>query len=113
VASIWRRPVAQDLKNVALVMATPLATPFVLDYDLTMLALPIAWLSARILREGPVPYEKTCLAALFLVPLVARPLASVTGFCPTPFLLAASLALVMGRMKIAGTLPYRPGASLR
>jgi hypothetical protein len=113
VASIWRRPGAQDLKNALLVLATPLATPFVLDYDLTMLALPIAWLSVRILREGQAPFEKAFLAALFLVPLVARPLASVTGFCLTPFMLVAGLALVMGRMKIAGEVTYRPGASLR
>jgi hypothetical protein len=113
VASVWRRPVAQDLKNAVLLLATPLATPFVLDYDLTILALPIAWLSARILREGPVPYEKTYLFLLFFIPLAARPLASVTGFCPTPFVLVTGLALVMGRIKIAAAMSYRPGASPR
>ncbi|HTJ63627.1 MAG TPA: glycosyltransferase family 87 protein [Alphaproteobacteria bacterium] len=113
VAWAWRRPAALDFKSTALILATPLATPFVLDYDLLMLALPTAWLSAHLLKDGAAPYEKTCLAALFFLPVVTRPLAGLTGFCPTPFLLAACLGLVIGRMQTAAAPFYRPGASLR
>jgi hypothetical protein len=46
VAWIWRRPAADpDMKNAALMAATPLSTAFIFDYDLMLLAPAIAWLA--------------------------------------------------------------------
>jgi alpha-1,2-mannosyltransferase len=50
----------------------------VLDYDLMLLAPAIAFLAADGASRGFDRYEKTALAALWLVPLVARGVAQVT-----------------------------------
>lgn len=60
----------------ALVLAgAPLATPFVLDYDLVLLAFPLAMLAARPFA----PWEKIGLALAFVAPAFARPLAMEAG----------------------------------
>jgi alpha-1,2-mannosyltransferase len=50
-------------------------SPFFLDYDLTMMAIPLAWLLVEGLKRGFLPWEKLILGAGFLLPLVARDLA--------------------------------------
>lgn len=66
-------PLAQGALMAA---AALLATPFVLDYDLTLLAVPLAILLTRALRSAFLPYEKMALLAAYLLPLVARALAT-------------------------------------
>ena len=66
------------LKAAALRSASLLATPFSLDYDLMLLAPAIAFLAADGLARGFAPWEKTLLAALWIVPLVARTVAGAT-----------------------------------
>ena len=44
-------------------LGSVLATPFVLDYDLCLLALPLAWLLRQGCRDGFQPWEKLGLAA--------------------------------------------------
>ena len=78
VAWLWRGRAALPLKAAALLIGTVLATPYVLDYDLMLLAPAIAILAANGAGRGFVPYEKTALAALWLVPLVARTVAVTT-----------------------------------
>lgn len=73
--AMWRRPVPFAYKGAALCLAVLLATPYCLDYDLMALAPAIALLAARGRFE---PYEKTALAVLWLVPIVAREVAAAT-----------------------------------
>jgi hypothetical protein len=77
-AWLWRSSSAFPLKAAALLIGTVLATPYVLDYDLMLLAPAIAFLAADGASRGFSPYEKTALAALWLVPLVARGVAQLT-----------------------------------
>ena len=74
-----------------------LATPFVLDYDLTLLALPIAWLVAEQLQSGARPWERIALTAAALLPLLARSIALAAGLPITPPVEAALLALLAAR----------------
>ena len=55
-----------------------LATPYSLDYDLMLLAPAIAYLALDGWTRGFAAYEKTVLAALWLVPLIARSLPQAT-----------------------------------
>ena len=75
---LWRSPAAFALKAAALCLATILATPYSLDYDLMLLAPAIAFLALDGLTRGFGPYEKTALAALWAAPLVARGIAQAT-----------------------------------
>jgi alpha-1,2-mannosyltransferase len=89
-AWLWRTRAAFALKAAALAIATVLATPYVLDYDLMLLAPAIAFLTADGMRRGFGPYEKTMLAALWLMPLVARSIAQALLIpLGVPVLLAA------------------------
>ena len=62
-----RRAFRQRLKP-PLVCAGLLASPFVLDYDLTLLAVPLVWLLGEGRRSGFLPYEKALMALAFVAP---------------------------------------------
>jgi len=81
----------------AMVAATLLASPFLLDYDLTLLAIPLAWLAREGLSAGFAPGEKSVLALAFVLPLFSRPLAGTLGLPVAPLAIAALLALVLRR----------------
>ncbi len=74
-AWIWWRPLDPRLKMAALVTATLLATPYCVDYDLTLLGPALAALAALGLSRGFRPYEKSVLALTWAMPLAARPVA--------------------------------------
>lgn len=69
---LWRGPSRFAWKAAGLAVATIVAAPFSLDYDMTVLAVAIAFLVADGFEFGFARWEKTLLAALWLVPLVAR-----------------------------------------
>ncbi len=75
---IWRSRARFAVKAAALLIGSILATPYSLDYDLMLLAPAIAFLAADALERGVWPWEKTLLAALWLVPLIARSFAELT-----------------------------------
>jgi hypothetical protein len=86
------------------VTATLLATPFALDYDLTLLAIPLAVLLGRGLETGFLPYEKVTLALGFALPLAARPIALGLGLPLAPIVLILLLAVTLRRVR-AGDYP--------
>jgi hypothetical protein len=77
-AWLWHSRATFPLKAAGLLIGTVLATPYVLDYDLMLLAPALAFLASDGAQRGFGPYEKTALAALWLVPLVARTVALAT-----------------------------------
>jgi alpha-1,2-mannosyltransferase len=80
----------------ALIAATLLASPFLLDYDLTLLALPLAYLTRQGLERGFAPFEKSVLALAYLLPLVSRLVAGL-DLPIAPPILAATLYFVVCR----------------
>jgi len=85
---LWRSTAAFPLKAAALVIGCVLATPYSLDYDLMLLAPAIAYLAVDGWARGFGAYEKTLLAALWIVPLVAR---SVPQFTMIPLAIPVML----------------------
>ena len=75
---LWRSPASFALKAAALCLAAILGTPYSIDYDLMVLAPAIAFLTIDGLSRGFNPWEKSALAFLWAVPLVARGFAQVT-----------------------------------
>ena len=72
----------------------PLATPFVLDYDLVLLAFPLIWLATRTDRQ---PWERLVIALTFAAPAFARPLALSAAIPIMPLVLLVLFALVVRR----------------
>ena len=99
---LWRSRAAFALKAAALLIGTVLATPYSLDYDLMLLAPVIAYLAVDGLARGFGAYEKTVLAALWIVPLIARAVPQAT-YVPlaVPLMLLAFVLLL--RRAIAET----------
>lgn len=89
-AWLWHGDAAFDLKASALATASLLATPYVLDYDLVVLAVAIAFFVRHGLAHGFHEDEISVLAAAWLVPLLTR---SVAGLTTVPMGLLVMLAL--------------------
>jgi hypothetical protein len=102
---LWRGAAAYRLKAAALCLATILATPFTFDYDMMVLAPAIAFFVADGFARGFGPWEKTALAALWLMPLVARSVAQMTLIpLGVPAMLALFI-LLLRRSTLHLTLP--------
>lgn len=83
-----------DLRLGALMLAgTPLVTPFVLDYDMTILAFPLIWLAGRESRD----WEKTAILFAFAAPLFARPMAMHLSLPIMPLILLGLFAVLLRR----------------
>ncbi len=94
---LWRTRTPFALKAAALLTATLLATPYSLDYDLMLLAPAIAFLVAHGLGHGFAPYEKTLLAAVWLMPLLARSIAQAALIPLAVPLMMSLFILIMDR----------------
>ena len=81
--------------------AVPLAGPFVLDYDLMVLAVPMVFLVGEGLRRGFAPHEKIGLFAAFVLPAVARP-SAIGLHLPVAPLVAVALLVLVARRARAG-----------
>jgi alpha-1,2-mannosyltransferase len=95
-AWLWRSSADFRVKCAATLSATLLTTPYCLDYDMMALAPALALLAAHGREKGFAPFEKTILAAVFVIPLIARPLAmalSIPFGAPVCLLLFASIIL--------------------
>jgi len=94
---LWRSRAAFALKAAVLCIAALLATPYSLDYDLMVLAPAIAFLVGHGAARGFVAWEKSAIAGLWLVPLIARGVAE-DAFVPLGVMtIIGVLALVLHR----------------
>jgi hypothetical protein len=98
----WRRPTERGTAAL-LVCAAALAPPYLLDYDLTLAAFPMAWLLAEGIKDGFRPWEKIALASAYLLPLVCRPAALGLGLPLAPLVLGALFLVVLRRANGQGS----------
>jgi alpha-1,2-mannosyltransferase len=96
---IWRTQASLLLRTGATGAAILLGTPFILDYDFVLLALPIAALTSEGLRTGFRPYEKSVLAVAWVLPLpwVARFAATYANIPLSPEIILLLLVLIWKR----------------
>ena len=104
VAIVWRGRATFADKGALLCLGVLVATPFCLDYDMMVLAPAIALLVAQGMASGFRPYEKTLLAALWLVPILAREAAGIT-------LLPLGLIVMVGAFALLASYQWRPGSA--
>ena len=78
-AWLWQSDAAFELKASALASGSLLATPYVLDYDLVVLAVAIAFFVRHGIDRGFRSFEISVLAAAWIAPLLARGIAGITG----------------------------------
>jgi len=56
----------------AIAACVPFCSPFLLEYDLLILAVPMAWLLGEALRDGFRPGERIALVAAYLAPALFK-----------------------------------------
>jgi hypothetical protein len=106
-AWLWQCDAAFELKASALATGSLLATPYVLDYDLVVLAVAIAFFARHGQRHGFRAFEISLLAAAWMAPLLARGVAGSTGIPLGLITVLALYALIVRRAMIA-----RPGSAV-
>jgi hypothetical protein len=87
---LWRSQAAFELKAAALAIASLLVTPYVLDYDMVVLGIAIAFLVRHGLARGFYAYEISLLALAWAAPFLTRSIAGLSG---VPLGLIVMLAL--------------------
>src|SRR5215211_7393999 len=92
--SIWRSAIAFRLKAAALLVATLLSSPYVLDYDFIVLGMALAFFVAEGIEAGFRPWEKTTLALVWIAPVAAREIAKLM-FLPLGFLALVAIFLMI------------------
>jgi hypothetical protein len=103
---LWRSAASARLKAAGLIIAALLGTPYSLDYDLMVLAPALAFWACDGLSRGFRPWEKTMLAALWIVPLIARTFAEATSVPLAVPLLLAAFALLLHRAAAESSAPF-------
>ncbi|MDR3496518.1 MAG: glycosyltransferase family 87 protein [Ancalomicrobiaceae bacterium] len=98
VAWVWVRRPNSALAAGLTALAVPLTTPYVLDYDLMVLAPAVVLLARSGLETGFRPWEKLCLALVTLSPLIARAIGTGLGLPIVPEILLLTLAVFLRRM---------------
>jgi hypothetical protein len=103
---LWRSAAAYALKAAALIIGCVLATPYGLDYDLMLLAPAIAFIAVDGLARGFAPWEKSVLAALWVVPLIARSVPEYTLIPLAVPVMLLAFALLLRRAKSNVTMEH-------
>lgn len=82
-----------DALGAAMLAGALLATPFVLDYDLALLAFPLIWLACQQARD----WERITIFIAFGLGIFARPLAVFAGLPIAPVVLLILFTLLVRR----------------
>ena len=106
VAHVWRGPAPLRLRGAVLVTGALLVPPYLFDYDLAILAIPIAILAGEGLRHGWRPFERQVLLAAWLTPLAAPGIAEHLGL-PLAFAVLLALFAFSVRRALAAGEPAR------
>ncbi|MGB3166879.1 MAG: glycosyltransferase family 87 protein [Alteraurantiacibacter sp.] len=94
----WRRMGGDPLGSGALVLAaTPLASPYLFNYDLPFLVLPLLWLVREGMHDGFRPWEKLGLVALYAAPYATRAFAIPLAINLMPLASAIIVWLIWSR----------------
>ena len=97
VGLVWRRTTNPVSRNGVLLAGTLLAVPMALLYDQLVLMVAIGWMAREAKSHGFLPWEKTCLAAMYLTALLAYAIGSEWKLPLFPLISAALLGLAIRR----------------
>ncbi|AKU93493.1 hypothetical protein AKJ09_00157 [Labilithrix luteola] len=100
VYKVWRRTDSLAIRGAAFTVTTLLVSPYLFDYDLTLLAFPLAWMSLTGQRLGWNRFEREWLVAAWLLPLATPTVASAVGAQVGPPVLLALLAIAVRQSRV-------------
>jgi arabinofuranan 3-O-arabinosyltransferase len=98
IAVLWRSRVAYEIKAAALATGALLATPHLLMYDLTIMAVPLAFLFRLGRERGFLPYELPGMGLAYLLILIFPFVVAPVGFAA----ILVVAALIINRAMASG-----------
>ncbi len=101
----WRRGGSLEPRLALAVAGTTLVIPALYDYDLVLLAIPIAILAADGLGAGWMPGMRTLLAIAWLAPMIGTSLARYAHMPLMPLVLLALFWACWRRLKLTRAAP--------
>jgi alpha-1,2-mannosyltransferase len=101
-AILWRSRAAFELQAAALLTGALLATPYVLDYDLTLMAPAMAFFAVHAFAREFHSYEKSALVFCWFAPLIARGIGEYVGMPIGLIALALLFGLALRRASADG-----------
>jgi hypothetical protein len=99
VAWTWRGERPYDLQVAVLLLASTLVTPYLYDYDLPVMGLGLAVWARCAIEVGWNSWERSSLFAVWIAPLLARPVALVTKIGVVPLVVVIALAVILPRVR--------------
>ncbi|MGH7076918.1 MAG: glycosyltransferase family 87 protein [Acetobacteraceae bacterium] len=96
VVRLWRSKAGFGAQAMGLCLAAILTTPYSFDYDMMVLAPGIALMAGECCEAGFPPFARSLLAALWIVPLFARPVAMAT-LMPVGILTILAMFVLLAR----------------
>ncbi len=97
---IWRHCKNWPLRNAALTAATLLISPYLFEYDLVWLALPVTWMIRLGLTHGWIPGDREILAVVWLLPLLTVIVANHTSIQIAPMVILTLLWIIFRRIHV-------------
>jgi alpha-1,2-mannosyltransferase len=97
VVLVWQSSRPFALKAATLAVGSLMVSPYVLQYDLVLLALPIAWLAMEGFKTGFLPYEKAVLSIAWLLPRITLPFSQTAKIPIGPIVIIALMTAVLRR----------------
>ena len=104
---VWCKPLPMYIRGAVLVVASLLVSPHMFDYDLTWLALPIAWIGGHGLEHGWHRGEREFLVFVWLSPLLFGGVAVLFNFQLGPLVYLLLMLYLLHRVGLisAGNRP--------
>jgi len=94
---VWQTSRPFALKAATLAVGSLMVSPYVLQYDLVLLALPIAWLAMEGFEKGFLPYEKAVLSVAWILPRVSLPVSQSAKIPIAPIVIIALMTAILRR----------------
>jgi hypothetical protein len=98
VARVWSKTLPLSVRASVLTLAILLFSPHVLEYDLTLLTLPLAWMGWEGHTKGWLPWELPILSVIWFLPLLSKLVVKVIPIQLTPIVLILFLIFVLRRI---------------
>ena len=97
VVMVWRTSRPFALKAATLAVGSLMISPYVLQYDLVLLALPIAWIAMEGFEKGFLPYEKVVLSIAWLLPRISLPISQTAKIPIAPIVIVVLMTTILRR----------------
>jgi hypothetical protein len=99
VVALARRRPGNGAEGALMAASCMLCSPHILDYDLAVTGVPLAWIAGQACRTGWLPWERLGSGLIFLWPLVARKLTQSGDAPVAPILLLGLFVLTCRRAR--------------